>query len=581
MDLVEPLERRTLLSAPAMMGPMPLFAAAPGDGANFAFFVDLDGDGRKDVVIGGLGEVVVRRSGPHGGFHSAQVTTVPASPAVFKDVFYYGGPGPYGGTYIGDFNGDGHTDFALSLVLEAKSGRFYHRLWLFSGDGHGNLTLTVIHSFDAIYDRFNFSGTVLDIDGDGRDEVLGTYGHAYAFVGDQLVDKGTYDPDLRSGQAIDLNGDGRKDIVYFHQAAGQPTSFILLKNTGAGYRARTLFQTPQADITVSGFAVSDLDLNGSKDIVYWGQEFPAGSAGLYDGTSELVVYAAPVVAGVYTPETTPLYAESLAHIRARSGQPASTPFGYEYVAQLEDVHVDASFLGDARPEIRFTISSVQTYAYRYSGPATGGFAGRFGEALVAGDPAGSDGVPTYTPLAWTATPDLFSPTSPGHGPGLIPPMASDDLDGDGLPDYIILRGDVGALDSNRLVYAQMSSLQRPIALALSATLNAVDQPSSFSVAMGDRVKMRLKVSQPGPTPTGGQARMYLDTNNDGILDAGDLQLRIGVLDTAASSGDVSVYSFNVVRTAPWGGPGVRAIFVVPYDALGNPGVPVTRMVNLV
>jgi len=118
-----------------------------------------------------------------------------------------------------------------------------------------------------------------------------------------------------------------------------------------------------------------------------------------------------------------------------------------------------------------------------------------------------------------------------------------------------------------------------VAVGVDLYHNTVHQ-TGISLVVGDRLRSLLRVTNTATGVPVTSANLFIDSNNDGQLDAGDRLLRVGI-QQASSTADTTVFSFNVIRRDYWGGPGVRALFFVPYDSAGQPGAPVTWMVNLV
>jgi hypothetical protein len=560
-----PLEPRSLLALPAPGAADLLYASPPGQGVKAAIIGDLTDDGRPDAILMVDGAVLVVPYDGQGGFGAAIRSEMPASPSRFSRI-------AYADKYVGDFTGDGHNDLALLLHLTGKMGRQYDRTWMLRGDGAGHLTLdTVVKSWQPLYGN-NIVRT-LDIDSDGRKELINYSGHAWGFQNGTIVDKGTVPMEVSNGTLVDFDGDGDLDALGVRiesQGPAASAKLYLARNNGvAGFAAELLLDTGHSDIT--GFALGDLAGHGNQDLLLYGM---AASNFIPTG---LNVYVAPRVGGSFVLNESPIYTESAGSIRLRGGHSPTVPpwpSYYSYSVTLASIRI-GDLSSDGRADIAFNMISRQTWNYR---PTTGSDNDEFYETypmqLVAGDPTGSDGVATYTP-----------------GPGTSPPMdlptlwneqtlARGDIDGDGLSDSIVQRGDATPVYGQRLAYAMLSSEHLPVAAITALYKNGVGT-GSIVLAIGDRLRVLVRVT---PNPGGAAlapARLYIDSNNNGVLDVQDRLLRIGVEQPPSAPNTTSkTYSFNVVRRDFWGGPGVRAMFYVPYDANNATGVPATWMVNL-
>ena len=163
---------------------------------------DLNGDGRLDFAVSS------RETAPD----KALAVVLQKPDGTFAAPVYMT-PNPAGAVRsvaIADFNGDGRQDLLVTFGGVSKMG-----IMLQQADG----TLGPIHSF-ATYDTPT-AFLVTDIDGDGRPDLVVQHGGIVGiFI--QRPDGSLSTEDLYSGTGseigsfmlADLNGDGRKDLVF-------------------------------------------------------------------------------------------------------------------------------------------------------------------------------------------------------------------------------------------------------------------------------------------------------------------------------------------------------------------------------
>jgi len=212
--------------------------------------LDLDGDGRDDLVDAYFDSAWVYLSQPDGSF----------SPPVRTGV-----GGDPGGIFADDFNRDGHVDLALVVIDQ-------DRVAILLGDGTGRFSRTNDYPVDdypgfvegadfnrdgkidlAITNFFSDSLSILLGEGDG------TFGSAQSAVS-PLRPRG-----LAAG---DFNGDGHPDLAvsYGGEVGGLLISGVsLLRGRGDG--TFDLQQPFLQDDLPSAMAARDLNLDGRTDLV--------------------------------------------------------------------------------------------------------------------------------------------------------------------------------------------------------------------------------------------------------------------------------------------------------------------------
>ncbi len=194
---------------------------------------DLDGDGRRDVIVTTLGasRVTILRDaeGP------ALPTAVEWKPATIGSEQ----PAVIGSS-IADFDGDGDDDIALPVLLVTQN----QKVVTLRNDGSGGFAEQAVHEPLGFY--YSWCSTPIDVDGDGRQDLaIGTAltGAVY-FLRNETASPtapitftspflffpyGFFVRDLTSG---DVDGDGDADVVGIEIAGS--TIFTLLNTTGNG-----------------------------------------------------------------------------------------------------------------------------------------------------------------------------------------------------------------------------------------------------------------------------------------------------------------------------------------------------------
>ncbi|MCB0346638.1 MAG: VCBS repeat-containing protein [Bdellovibrionales bacterium] len=160
---------------------------------------------------------------------------------------------------VGDYNGDGHLDFAsFNFPVETVQ--------IFIGDGTGNFVAGNEYDSSGSYNAFSASA---DFNGDGFDDLLASSDSAgevkIAFSNgiDELAFSGDLSTSVNGDVTAigDFNGDGYVDIVA--SAASTMTGITVLLNDGTGNFSQTdLSQTGKGGVV----AVGDLNHDGYDDI---------------------------------------------------------------------------------------------------------------------------------------------------------------------------------------------------------------------------------------------------------------------------------------------------------------------------
>lgn len=214
--------------------------------------VDMDGDGRPELVgVSGSQLGVWTRNGS--GTWTAGAALTLAAPQSRHFV-------------VGDLNGDGRPDVAVALDNDAR-GPHLAVCPQTAGGGFGSCQL-VMAPYESAWQV-----AIGDIDGDGRADLVATVGgnrpRAALAIWPQRPDGilGTVRVQLvyelpQTLQLADVDGDGRLDAVVGHVGYFR---IGLLLQSGGGLAAELLYPA-RADNGIGVLAVGDLDGDGRADI---------------------------------------------------------------------------------------------------------------------------------------------------------------------------------------------------------------------------------------------------------------------------------------------------------------------------
>lgn len=248
------------------------------DGAYTRMVVDVNGDGRADVVA--------LYEGPSGMWKNIALSNGDGTyqQAVQQQVYPYGmgAAGAYQ-LFLADVNGDGKPD--IVAVYEGTSG-----MWTYTalGNGDGSFRQAVIQQLfyqsmgtDGAYTRI-----VADVNGDGNADVVALYegpsgmwknvalsngdGSFQPSVEQQLYPysmgtAGAYDLSL-----ADVNGDGKADVVAAYEGTSGIWVYTALGNGDGSFQPAVEHHPYQASMGPAGaydLSVADVNGDGKADIV--------------------------------------------------------------------------------------------------------------------------------------------------------------------------------------------------------------------------------------------------------------------------------------------------------------------------
>jgi hypothetical protein len=226
----------------------------PGDNAPREFRLrDIDGDGRRDIVIGGLGGLVMLLARPDGTFTRVGFGIVLGSNVT-----------------VGDFNGDRWPDLALSgtapradVLLGLGGGRFPVRY---------ALRVNRTDPRDPPHQIGQLA--TADFNGDGFADLAvptGQPGSVFAFLG---KGDGDFGPNITSQvgrrvsgiAAADFDGDGAVDVMTTGVFDARARPLLLLGDGRGRFTESVRLGTEQSDYGPT-MGVADFDEDGSPDLI--------------------------------------------------------------------------------------------------------------------------------------------------------------------------------------------------------------------------------------------------------------------------------------------------------------------------
>jgi flagellin len=226
--------------------------------------VDLNGDGNLDrVSVASNNQLLKVALGDGSGGFNAETTYGGGGLAFASDLA------------IGDFNGDGRADIAVTSSFGYGTGGVNGQLRVYTNDGAGGFTQSgTTYEFTS----FNVNSRVElgtgDFDGDGRaDLIVGSSsagyvsGHVtvYRGSGAGLTQVQSYaaGSGVRDIQVADLNGDGRSDVAYSEYS---PSVLVVRQGGGGGSLAESARFSYGFATDTSHVVLGDFNRDGVIDI---------------------------------------------------------------------------------------------------------------------------------------------------------------------------------------------------------------------------------------------------------------------------------------------------------------------------
>ena len=522
-------------------------AGNPGPGLRLLGGADLNADGFVDLLCDAAG-VSILFTGSSTGFTAAAV------PAGFL-----GNPTS---AAVGDFNGDGRDDFVVSrssLVFGALDE------FVFAPVGGGTFAIGILRPAVA---RLG----ALDVDGDGRDDVLRITATTSDAV-DYLTGASRASPPMFDASAtvpaglstiaprflvFDADQDGDADLVGMRAANVYAIAF----RTSAG-----AFRLEESDLTMAAGGgtpvVADFDQDGDLDLARAAS--PGGASSLVlrrnDGKGR---FGAPVVSGTIERPTMGLsvtgdfdgdadldvfefngVASPILHLQGPPGRFTATTLasatgGTAIVASVVDVDAD----GDLDVQVVGTFGSLPVSGlHRYLNAAaafTGPFlVAPFGVSRAVSLIADADAIPDFAVTASNGTLNAYlisvvsgatgaalaALTSVSYSTGYTGAIAAGDLDNDGDADVV---------------------LETTAFLANGLTYSAIPAPGPAPLAISDRV------------------RFIRDVDGDGVRDILEISSDSGVVYYGAPG---PAYGPGTPFAANYGS---ASVVVADFDRDGDP-----------
>ena len=264
---------------------------------------DVNGDGRKDIVLGNTNNIEVFLQQPDGTLAASVVYATSMgrnirigdvnndgradvvgldwssnNVAVFLQtaggtlapaVMYNAPHGGYNDLDLGDVNGDGLTDI---VVMSGQS--FLPNVVVLTQAASGGFNAPV--SYSVASGVLTQGVAVGDVNGDGRSDIVVTYGgnKPYSKIGvfyqnaagglNPVVSFDSLDIP-QSVEIADVNRDGRADIIVLH--GGWTKAGVYLQNADGSLQAEELYPIPYASsYQPQGLAVGDFNGDGLPDL---------------------------------------------------------------------------------------------------------------------------------------------------------------------------------------------------------------------------------------------------------------------------------------------------------------------------
>ena len=309
--------------------------------------VDLNGDGKSDLVGSTGSAVQVFISKGDGTFTPSASYNAPAGNAATnmviadfngdkkKDVAAFNTmllgngdgtlqgnvavPGTFGFTAMGDFNGDGHPDFASVGPVKSSPTNpnvFQANLNIWLNDGKNNFTLAHTYAinipFPDLADAIGYVviGTAADVNGDGKIDLVGYLADASGLSMIVLLGNGDGSFGVPIATRVnstgnrliqvaftlgDVNGDGKPDLLVNAGNAPGPNILYVFLNTGGGTFGPP--STPFVGGSIGIPVVGDFNNDKKLDVVTGSVNGLAVLLGNGDGTFQPTTFISNAACG--------------------------------------------------------------------------------------------------------------------------------------------------------------------------------------------------------------------------------------------------------------------------------------------
>ncbi len=242
-----------------------------GNDVSGLWSVDMDGDGWNDIVVAeeALNDISIFRNLGQSGALSA---------SSFAAKFSVDGAGNSAGMHLIDLDGDGKLDIAASNTA-ASNCRFatFRNI-----STPGNFAFEAVEIWPGLT-YSGFTSRVIDLDGDGRAELIGQHGSSSVFIDFWIAQNISAPGNIEFGSSVDftfgnsidagagvgagdLDNDGKPELLVSDAFGGR---FHILKNNSTP----SLISFSQVGIINTGqynrsLHVADFNLDGLNDIAW-------------------------------------------------------------------------------------------------------------------------------------------------------------------------------------------------------------------------------------------------------------------------------------------------------------------------
>ncbi len=252
------------------------------------FISDVNGDGKDDFVIEHLTPSTSSAEGYQrnilvyqGKAQSPYLVDAASDALAVKDSVGLRRP-----AYMGDFNGDGYADMAVSYISSTNKQQF----WVYAGNANGtfsagvSVTTSVVNNYPINYSQI----VVADTNNNGTDDIVmllenqsgtkrlivfqGSATGSFFQTGSNIVLSDTHafdhtDPIF----AGDVNGDGRSDVIVHWVNNGKRQLLVYAANTNGAYPATGVnYASTNAHdpaVYAGSFFVGDVNGDGRDDFI--------------------------------------------------------------------------------------------------------------------------------------------------------------------------------------------------------------------------------------------------------------------------------------------------------------------------